>query len=1090
MNMKWVQVVALWLFCQTLVSAQDVGMGARKGRGVRFEAPYTPTIETPHVQWATSLPGAPIRLLAVPSVREGRTIVELAQRLSLELSTVTIDPEWDNNKWTMAFGEDYGARAEKGDLHLIYSYLEQELTSDKVFDAILLPVHHGWERLTEASRKALDRRVREGCGLILIAPTGGDLSPLIPAKPVILPEDPSQPVSPGQPRQTPWRRVGQHYLTRAIPVESFPFEHLSHYLYRAAPGALVLIETPEGEPVAAVHQVGKGRVIAFGYRNHGLSWHMPMEARVHSVDTYWEYFYSMLCRAVIYAAKREPAKVPDFSGAESVWRLRNEQGKILQSGKKKPPSFHWLAPGRYFVEQQSPEDWQIAVHDVPNPDRVDSVKVGQEVISEGDHVSVEVQASRAVRAELIDGFGRVIAKATTAVGGGKQVVQLTTGRPLTHSGVVRVTAGSASRVVPVLFAASSRDWTDYEIVLPWYGPGAYQPWIPALDAQFRRIGITTLDEPDRNFKIMASAHLPAFGIYWYRRGDYLKRKAAYLQTGEKKWITRDITLQKPGFDDELREELLKRLGRLLPLRPLAYYLADESSLTAYGDAYDVDWAPEALDGFRRWLQSEYRTLEDLNTTWGTHFDQWASVLPMTTEEAQRHGNYAPWSDHRVYMEREFIELFSKATRLLHSLDPRGRASFSGTQLPAPHNGCNWYEIDQIVDYLQPYSHGNQDPMHHLFRPGLLLTGFTGYGRTGHDAQFEQWQRLFYGHTGASIFWHFTLMNPDLTLSEQGEALAEAFGKIQSGIGRVFMNSKVREDGVAIHFSMASIRGAWITDGRVDAQVVSATETSKNFSELMRRRKAWVQELEKQGVQFRFLATPQIESGALKNFRVLILPYSIALSDKEVRAIEQFAKRGGTVFIDEQTGRMDERCRWRKAPPWQGQHSGFVQSGPGQIGVPKAFDVTGEFLMTVREFGESRLIGLLPKQPTTVTLPETTSVRYDLLRGGIAAPKLEASPEEPVLLVERSGKIAKLELDPDLRIRLSDERNRPVDRSVVQIQVFDPSGEPRHYYSSNVTIEDGSAQFSIPFALNDPEGNWIVRAREVVSGMVVEQPIRR
>src|ERR1035438_6911389 len=90
---------------------------------------------------------------------------------------------------------------------------------------------------------------------------------------------------------------------------------------------------------------------------------------------------------------------------------------------------------------------------------------------------------------------------------------------------------------------------------------------------------------------------------------------------------------------------------------------------------------------------------------------------------------------------------------------------------------------------------DQDAMHHLFRPGLTITGFTGYGSVGSDAQHEQWQRLFYGHSGASIFWHYTLLNPDLALSEQGKALAEAFGRLQSGIGRVFMNSTVHEDGV-------------------------------------------------------------------------------------------------------------------------------------------------------------------------------------------------------------------------------------------------------------------------------------------------------
>jgi hypothetical protein len=78
---------------------------------------------------ANPLPGGPIRLLAVPTVDEGRTIVELAQRLSLDLTTVSIDPAWDVNKWTMSFGRDYGVRTERGDLRLIYSYLEQELTS-------------------------------------------------------------------------------------------------------------------------------------------------------------------------------------------------------------------------------------------------------------------------------------------------------------------------------------------------------------------------------------------------------------------------------------------------------------------------------------------------------------------------------------------------------------------------------------------------------------------------------------------------------------------------------------------------------------------------------------------------------------------------------------------------------------------------------------------------------------------------------------------------------------------------------------------------------------------------------------------------
>jgi hypothetical protein len=47
-----------------------------------------------------------------------------------------------------------------------------------------------------------------------------------------------------------------------------------------------------------------------------------------------------------------------------------------------------------------------------------------------------------------------------------------------------VTCGTAIEQIPVRFAASSREWNDYEVMLPWFGPKTYQPWIPALDEQF------------------------------------------------------------------------------------------------------------------------------------------------------------------------------------------------------------------------------------------------------------------------------------------------------------------------------------------------------------------------------------------------------------------------------------------------------------------------------------------------------------------------------------------------------------------------------------------------------------------------------
>jgi hypothetical protein len=988
----------------------------------------------------------------------------------------------------MSFGKDYGARAERGDLKLIYGYLEEELTGPADFDVILLPLHHGWEALTDESMKALKERVRKGCGLVLIRPLESDLSPLKPLDPIERGDRPYSRVEPTF-EQSSWVQRSDHYITRAIPTETFPFQFIQNYRYEAVRSADVFLSSESGIPVGATLNYGEGRVVAFGYQNVGLSWRMGPEARHNCPDIYWEYFYAMLCRALIFAANREPHAATNFDDPATEWRLKREDGQVLNRSRGRVPSFEDLPPGRYFLEQKASSDWRITAVEIPQTDRIEGLTADPAVIAEDEFVTVKFGATQGGKVELLDSLDRVLAQASTS-SGGEQTVRLRPGRPLVHSGLVRVTVGTARAQIPVLFSVSSRSWDDYEVILPWSGPGSYQPWIPALDEQFRRIGVTTLSRPDRDFRIIASAHLRAFGIYWYRRANYEERKSAYLETGDKSHITRDVLLQSPQFEDELKQQLEERTANMLKLKPFAYYLADESSLTAYADAFDVDWSPQALAGFRKWLKEEYGSLKELNLSWGTDFQEWENVVPMTTEEAQQHGNYTAWSDHRVYMEQEFVKAIATACRITKELDPGGRASFSGTQIPAPHNGCNWYEIDQIIDYLQPYSGGNQDAMHYLFNPNLLLSGFTGYGITGDAAHLQVWRRLFYGHSGASIFWHYTLLNPDLTFSPQGDALAAVFGRIQSGIGRVLMNSSVVEDGVAIHFSMASIRGSWITDGKISPKVISAQRTSENFAELMKRRDGWVAELERRGIQFRFLATPQIEAGELSAYRVLILPYSIAISDCEAEQIERFVQNGGRVYLDEQAGRMDERCSWRRSPLWPDQKPGFVIAGPGDIGIHRAIKTENNSLTTVRKFGDSRLFGVLPEKAERVTLPAATRTRYDLLDGGIAPSAIDISPSRPLLLLERKSSINSLELREDMSVLLIDDSGRPVDRSVVALQVFSPDGIRIDHYCGNIDIIEGKGQFRIPFALNDSNGSWRVKARDVISGLVTERTIQR
>lgn len=955
----------------------------------RLDVPFTLNVPTPHVAWGKPLPGNPLRAFVVPSVSEGRTLVELAERLDFRFDTVMIDEAWDVNTWTVGTDANYEARNYK----LAYQYLEEDLAKPANYDVIVLPSLFGWNRLPQGVREAIRKRVEQGTGLVLIHPTTGIPAPDDPK--VVGPLNnfaPAREVAPGEelwdisplagvlsdridargfreirPDATaggPWHRVAQHFITNSVSIEDFPIDELKHYRYHLGKDATALAVGAEGEPVIAVKEFGKGRVVAFGYVNTGLS---PMITKNldRGSDHWWEYFYSMLCRSMVWAARREPAmrlgalavaagganltvKVENASSlpaAEIMAETRNEWGEkegtsgvavdVLKRGSNSaqvdlPAS---LSAGRHFINviltsQGLHYDWGTATFDVPKSDEIESISTDRDSYSPGDQIQVTFQTRRNApgkfRVELRDNRGRLLSRQISSgpqgsLGGARAV--LDAGNCSTNIGWVRVTlleaAGGRDRVVDrkqtrVNFAARQRTFGAYELILPWYGPPTYQPWTATLDEQFRKLGVSAVEGPERNFKLIAEIHTPGFGVYWHYRQKYLEQKDKFLATGDKAYLVREPDLASDEWLEKLRGVIREEMKKEAPYRPLAYYLADESSLTAYGDPLDFSWSKPTLAKFRDWLKTQYSSLEALNAEWETPFKSWEEVQPLTTQEAQTKGNFAGWMDHRTFMEQVFAHAVEVAAQAVKQEDPAGLPSISGTQAPGPSNAVNWYLLDQIVDYLQPYSEDDQDELHRSMRPGQILTGFTGYQDHGKVLRHQLWHRLLHGQIGASLFWHYTALNADLTLTEQGRDLSDTIREFRSeGLALLLRGAERQNCGIAVHYSLLSVRAQWITDGHIAPHEVSDGDaTSPHLKRFHQNRSAWLQALGDGGYQYDFLTTEQIEAGKLATYKVLILPDSIALSDAEVSAIRHFVEAGGLLITDAETGLMDGHARWQ------------------------------------------------------------------------------------------------------------------------------------------------------------------------------------
>ncbi|HKT11046.1 MAG TPA: beta-galactosidase trimerization domain-containing protein [Terriglobia bacterium] len=1274
-----VLLLVLGLFVLIEFDAPRVLAGSSAELEKRIDAPFTLDVKTPHVAWARPWGGKTLHALVVPGASEGRTLVELAERFPITYDTVMIDTAWDVNTWTVGTGKNYEARTYK----LVYKYLAEDVASSARYDVIVLPSLFGWNRLPQDVRDGILKRVREGTGLVLIHPTtgipapgepkvnpplnihapdfaaapGGELwevSPLIDCLSDQLDSHGTLQALPRAVTTGAWQTARPGFITNNLPFDTFPGDYLKHYKYRLGPDSTLLVKGPEGEPIVATKMYGKGRVVALGYLNHGLSPEINWDFLGKENDHWWEYFYSLLGRSIMWAGGEQgrinllPMRVEDsgrgqrrlavtlennskIKSAELSIRLvsqwGDEEGRLTKdvrlkhgrnriaitlpdtaSGGRNDADVILSAAGKRYA-------WGSVSYSLPQPDRIVSIATDKKFYRLGDPLDATLQISGTApakaRVELFDNRNRLIGSVTEPVSSGKSEAFHTTvpvGNYTTNIGWVRVAllgerSGSEFKIdqnqTRVDFVGLDRNFGAYELILPWYGPPSYEPWEPTLEAQFRKIGVTVEANPRNNFKLITEVQAPGFGVYWYRREKYLEQKDEYLKTHDTRYLIREPDLSSHTWLDTLRSDIINSMGKYEPYGPLAYYLADESSLTSYGDPLDFSWSKPTLDGFRTWLRGQYPDLAALNTEWETSYKTWDSVMPLTTPQAQDKGDYAGWMDHRTYMERVFARAMQVAADTVKSEDPGGLPSISGTQDPGPSNAVNWYLLDHIVGYLQPYSEDDQDDLHRSIHAGQIMTGFTGYERFGVELRHELWHRLLAGQIGASLFWQYTALNADLTLTQQGRDLSALTNEFRNeGLALLLRGAKRGNCGIAVHYSLLSVRSHWITDGHIAPhEVTDGDATSANLKRFHQNRTNWLQALRDDGYQYDFLTTEQIDKGKLSNYKVLILPDSISLSAAEVTAIRDFVAKGGLLISDGEIGLMDEHARWEKSGLLDNVLG--VQQGPQQkepedqkpltlnvasrgnaaaptvipaepnlkvtSGQAEASNGSTPFLIR-KSFGAGRAITLnfwlsnygelqkagenhaileilrhilqeagvnpvadvrraggQPVQcsevvnyrkgevgylailpglgcqdvgPVTVRFPSPRYV-YDLREHRLLDHSLEAKGDlvagAPLFLATSPEPVGKLSVSAmgsndaspkvvaggtaAFEVHLSMPYGHSDFPEAIHVEVRDPEGKTLDYYGKNLQLEEGTARFSVPLALNDVAGDWTITVRE-------------
>ena len=1130
-----------------------VASRAKKVREVDLNC-YTNFPSSGAVPWAKPLPGKRLRVGVVTGLGNQLEVGRLAERFDMEYRTapVSVSCAASTGKYTMnnpvfSFGDHFSQIDVKDSFRAVRKAIDWEC------DALLV-AGIPFEAFPEDLRKLLVEKVRSGVGLVWI---GGDRD---------VPE-----LGLKRSRKPLKRQVAQAVGEAFADV---PFELLGEeQVWAFDEEGSVVHAACKDRPYLFERPLGKGRVFSLPYRAiaevGGGTWVSGLTPDLK--DFYpdriapAEHYYSLVAkallaaggkrlpvrlgRATVTASTAEVAATSDVAGKVAlVWSVKNAFGETLAKGAAK----HELAKGESVIRiadlavpafagsleldlairtRKGVLAWGAwAFANAPKA-AITDVKLDAPYHREGEEVKVEVKGEKGtgnrLRMRVVDSYGRELVRAFPSVLTWSYKVE--NALPARCCDVIAELVDEKGAVVArrraELRVRPSREklaWDDYEAGTWWNAESRDYLW-PQMAAAFRDVGISTvIANPHRAQIDFAMRH--GFSPT-YLSGAGLHRTPEpkeYAATGDKMKLARPTCLSSAKFFAG-RDRGLAWETENLPRYGLRFvWFGDEQSLTGYGgDPVDFCFSPDCLREFRSFARGRYGTLERLNAEYESDFRSWDDVLPYTRQEvwAADGKHVAGWADHLEFMDSRLTNALAYCCRKLHAADPDLRFALSGTQMPSAYGGMDWSKILGVLDCALSYGVGGQHEIHRSLAPdGRFMPWDWGYSRRGEEGVACIWNSVFWGCRGIMSFWARSMWRPDLTFSQGLADTAPHVRRLTHGVGKHILDNLALRPDVAVLYSQASFRAAFIEKRR---------EENDRLQEKVRCLLAHL------GVAYDYVSAAELAAGVLsrRGYRMLVLADAVALSDEEVAAIRAFAGKGGVVFAEGVPARRWANCRERPAPAladlFRDSRHALVEKV--DVAYLKAVEYPDkpENAATISEErrrmekslaaagADGGRLGMTGAETGRTVANASVFVRTDragnpfwgvLAQGGKRQDVAFSFPRKAWTYDLVSGRaygcVNRLVLPlsrgiPYAFVQLGAERQSLADvktegarvtvrcttkaDTVVRLRVLRPDGTEATCYAKNLLAKSGEAAWTIPFAPSDPPGTWQVEATEVISG---------
>lgn len=882
-------------------------LNPKQGKDSKFkvldDAPFFTECGDGRIEWGKNLKRK-LRVLVISGMDQHREIAEFLSRMNFDYDLAECFAQSSFNLPAEPF---YSWRPPEPQ-----PYLEKML--QKKHDVILVAGGVLWDIIPHGSALKIMEQVRDGAGLVYIFPRGGINALKAPATPD---KDAS-------------------CVTDAVPAS--------------------LLVGPKSAPLVELYNLDKGRIALLNYTT--LNYYcraLTPQIRNHQEHTfnYWEYYFSLVARAVRHAAgdcPKDRVTGAELAGGKLQVKVDSQGAKdaelsveILNRLNDKVDAFDWgvsLKAGSNSLERGidlskltlngnyifniflksggGVDDWFTTTANRQAPCLIQSLHLAKPSILGNGLVRGRVEISGKTENALClgitirDAYGRMLSEQLMPCLPGQLEFEM----PLAKSPIgplceleAKLTHGAAEidRQTAVFTVTPERKpdlnfllWTQNPL---WAMRRNYHTFKHLGFDYVTGVHITTSTKEEQNdIQISAMrAGLRYLPMSMFRIG---------LDAISNDSTVRNPCLRDPKFLGQMSDAIAKYVDWTKDLLPPAYFVADENSLGRYDDPHDYCHSKFCLAAFREHLRQKHNSLDALNQAWNSDFSNWEDVKPSTMAEAKARDNFVSWIEHRLFMFDAVPDALKVQNETLKARDPNGRLAISGQTQTTLNGGLYWHKILPRLEMAIGYI-GNNDGLLDVLRsfrkPGSLMASWNGYAYPIPETEQRIWRHVLNGIDTPAFWWSpILLRHGDERPTVTGLAMRELFQKIRSsGADKMFLDSAWEKSPFTVVFSLPSLVASAATGTKT---FIGSKTYIQNFG-------CWTSVIRDAGFQPPLIIdATQLPSVNLAENPALVLPLALSLSDEHIRALEKYVSDGGILVADALPGVFLENGSLRQNSP--------------------------------------------------------------------------------------------------------------------------------------------------------------------------------